>query len=224
MNASFVLNRSPWLVAVVGLWSAVSFGVADAQAIRAVFEKPLIVGASVSADFKTESPGKRLSRRYTTDPKIRTVAEGGVPGVVLEPRITDDTVSDRTIVIGIDLLFWDSTRRSADPSLDALHRVMEKVARYHLPIVLGNVPSILGPLQFSRTALNDEIVKVCRAYDRCHLFDADGLFQRIQREGGLTIAGRKYTPRELQPDGLHLSPVAAEHLADLILQTLISEN
>ncbi|RYZ79224.1 MAG: hypothetical protein EOP06_27585, partial [Proteobacteria bacterium] len=33
--------------------------------IKAALQKPLIIGASVSGDYLTESPGKRLALRYT---------------------------------------------------------------------------------------------------------------------------------------------------------------
>jgi hypothetical protein len=191
----------------------------DEAALKDLFHKPLIVGASVSNDVGTESPGRRLALRYTEADKIQKVAVSGATGVTVEPGITELVLRDRTVVIGIDLFFWDSTRRSSEPSAEALNRLMERVSKLGIPIVLGNIPALLGPVQLTRNPLNRKITEACKAYSKCHLFDLEAIYAKLLREGGITIGEKFYAIRELVPDGLHLSPVAADYLAAKILET-----
>lgn len=74
-----------------------------------VLEKPLITGASVSADWSTSSPGKTLALRYTEKSKIKTIAFGGRPGRDVIREIKPRDVEGRSIIMAVDFLFWDST-------------------------------------------------------------------------------------------------------------------
>jgi hypothetical protein len=183
------------------------------------FYKPLITGASVSADYSTTSPGKRLALRYTPPENIRTIAHPGTPGRLTQAEVTDAVLADRTIVIALDLFFWDSTlpSSSAIPSLESF---FARIARRRVPLVIGNVPELLPARQPGREALNTRLRELCRATPGARLVDLEALHQKVLREGFIPHAGRRYTIRELVPDGLHLSAPASDYLADRLLEAL----
>jgi len=192
----------------------------EKPSIAELFKKPLITGASVSAGYGTASPGRRLSLRHTTEKNINTVAAGGTSGIDLEARLGEDVLEDRTVILAMDFFFWDSTLASSDKSEAAIDNLIAKAEKLGIPIVLGDIPELLPGRQPSRKTLNAKIEKACARYERCVVLKLDELARRVRREGGLEIKGRYYPFHELVPDGLHLSAVAADYLADFIQQQL----
>lgn len=185
-----------------------------------VLERPLITGASVSADWSTSSPGKTLALRYTEKSKIKTIAFGGRPGRDVIKEIRPEAVKDRSIIMAVDFLFWDSTLSEPAPSIKALTSLMTQARDQGIPIVLGEIPELLPGRQGQRAQLNQEIKAQCAAYSQCVLMPFDHLHQKILKDRYLEIKGRKYTMKELVPDGLHLSVPTSEYLADTMLALL----
>jgi hypothetical protein len=185
-----------------------------------LFHKPLITGASVSADYGTPSPGRRLSLRYSSAGNIKTIAKPGTMGRVIEPLISDEALGDRTIIIAMDFFFWDSTQANDELSREALQKLLAKIKAAKVPLVIGNIPQLLSGRQPSRASLNQAIEKACNEYEQCFLLRLDELHQQILRDGYLTLDGRNYSLRELVPDGLHLAERASEYLADKILEAI----
>lgn len=185
--------------------------------VEQILKKPIIIGASVSADWSSLSPGKKLARRYTKPSEIVTKAQGGRPGVRTLEVVKPADFKDRSIVIGVDLFFWDSTLPSIDQSLKSLDRLMKEVRQLQLPIVLGEIPELIPGRQPHRESLNKAIRKACSDYSRCYLMPFDRLHKQVLREGGIEMYGRKYTIQEIVPDGLHLIETAGNYLADVML-------
>lgn len=188
--------------------------------LEKLMAKPLIVGASVSADRATPSPGKRLALRYTTPSEIKTIAVGGMPSIKVLPSVKTKDLQDRSIVIGLDLFFWDSTLASPTASIQALGKLMEEAKGLKLPVVIGEVPELLPGMQPSRVAINQAIHKQCTSTKNCYVMKLDTLLKQVLSDGYLSVKGRKYTLPELVPDGLHLGPVAGEHLANRLAMLL----
>jgi hypothetical protein len=203
--------------------SVASSKIAEAD-LKKIFNKPLIIGASVSADYLAESPGKRLAKRYTKSSEIVTKAIGGRAGRDLLPTLAAKTFDDRSVVVGIDLFFWDSTFRDPKPSLAALDRLMTDVKKRNLPIVLGEIPGLLPSRQPQRAALNAAIHKACASYENCYVMPFDDLLSRIMKDWSLEIKGRKYSLLELVPDGLHMGDVAGDYLADMMKDVLLGKS
>jgi hypothetical protein len=111
----------------------------------------------------------------------------------------------RSIIIAVDFFFWDSTLPKIDPSINALESMISRASNLNLPIVLGEIPELLPGRQINRTRLNQEIATKCASYKQCFLMPFDQLHRQVLKEGFLEIKGRKYSKRELVPDGLHLS-------------------
>ena len=186
-----------------------------------LLKRPLIVGASVSADHKSQSPGKRLSLRYTSADQIVTIAHGGKPGKDVLASMPTSFLKDRTAVIAVDLFFWDSTLGSPTASIAALKKLVDQVKKQNLPIVLGEIPELLPGRQSQRSRLNSELQNACASYDKCRLMPFIDLHAKVMRDGFLMIGGKRYGLRELLPDGLHLSETASDYLADQMRDVLL---
>ncbi|MDQ3234402.1 MAG: hypothetical protein M3Q07_21570, partial [Pseudobdellovibrionaceae bacterium] len=55
---------------------------------------------------------------------------------------------------------------------------------------------------------------------QCFLMPFNQLHEQVSKDGYLEIKGRKYSLKELVPDGLHLSVPTSEYLADMMLALL----
>lgn len=188
--------------------------------IEKLFERPLILGASVSADWLAQSPGKKLALRYTELHQIKTIAFGGSPGLQVLKHLSEEDLSDRTIVIGVDLFFWDSTFPSPEASMKALKKLVDQTAELDIPLVLGEIPELIPERQPGLKSLNHALSKVSHAYPHCHLMLFNQLLHQILEEGHLHIKGRDYSIPDLVPDGLHLGEIAGEFLADRLLSAI----
>jgi hypothetical protein len=186
---------------------------------RELFARPLIAGASVSADWASLSPGKRLSYRYTDKPNVVTVARSGHPSLDVIPLLTDKVLSDRSIIVGFDLFFWDSVNENPQASIDGMKALVAKAKKRGIPVVFGDIPELLAGHQPGRAKLN-KALRELRANGHCVLVELDELHRDVMRHGGLKVNGRLYTLRELVPDGLHIGDVAGEFLADLVHKTI----
>jgi hypothetical protein len=208
------------MVAIFFQVSALSKNALSAE----LLQKPLITGASVSADWGTLSPGKTLALRYTEKSNIKTIAFGGQPGREVIKKIQPNDFKDRSIIIAVDFFFWDSTLPEISNSIQALESMMSQASNLNVPIVLGEIPELLPGRQINRTRLNQEIVAKCASYKQCFLMPFDQLHRQVLREGFLEIKGRRYSMGELVPDGLHLSQPTTEYLADIIFAILNNKN
>lgn len=97
--------------------------------------------------------------------------------------VSQTAVGDRTVVIALDFLFWDSVLPETKPSLKALDKLIELSRSRSIPLVLGDVPELLPGRQRSRAALNAAIRERCTIARGCHLLELNDLHRRIVRDG-----------------------------------------
>lgn len=185
-----------------------------------LFSKPLITGASISADWASLSPGKRLSQKLVSTADVKVVAQGGQTGASVLSRVTPSVLKDRSIVIGFDLFFWDSTRSSIDGSLKALKRLVAEAEALRIPVVIGDIPELIPGHQPSRKSLNEAIYRVCKSSQSCYVVPLDALYKQMLKDGFVEIKGQRYTFFDLVPDGLHIGSLAGDYLADLVYKTI----
>lgn len=204
------------LIKVVLIMSSLNAAWAKDISIKNVFQKPLILGASVSANYFTDSPGRTLALRHTDSKNILTIAKSGQAGRETLKEVNLSTLKDRTVIVGVDLFFWDSTKPDAKESIGALKRLMSQVEQKNIPIVLGEIPTLLPHMQPSIAPLNEAIREACKNYDKCHILPLNKILHQTLSDGYLTHRGKKYQLEELIPDGLHLVKPASEFLADKI--------
>lgn len=188
--------------------------------LKDALHKPLIIGASVSADYGSPSPGKKLALEFTPSHQIRTIAFSGRPGLQVLQHLKAQDLHDRTIVIGVDLFFWDSLIPLPQASLAALERLVNLSQERDIPLVLGNIPSLLPALQPSRLALNRAMEAACASYKKCMILPFDSYLQQLMREGSLPFENRRYGFRELLPDGLHVGPIGSAYLGQKLGELL----
>jgi hypothetical protein len=184
-----------------------------------VLARPLICGASVSADFASTSPGKRLALRYTSAESILTRAKGGRTGIETLASLSPADYEGRTSILAVDLFFWDSGLPEARSSVNSLRELAARAKQLGVPLLLGDVPELIPGWQPSRVALNEAVGQLSGAV---RVVPFDPMFQELRTTGGLMIAGRRRSWRELAPDGLHIGAEAAEFLS-LTLETLLAE-
>ena len=128
---------------------------------KQLLERPLITGASVSADYGTASPGKRAALRCTLPTKITTLAQAGTPGRVTALRLDQTALKGHSLIIAMDLFFWDSTLANPEESLKALESVIHRARSLDVPILLGDIPELLPGRQPAREMLNARIHALC---------------------------------------------------------------
>ena len=188
--------------------------------LKAVLQKPFITGASVSADFGTPSPGRRLALRYTKSVDIKTYARPGTPGVETLKKVSAADLKDRTSVLALDLFFWDSVQENPSASIAAMKKFIAEVQQLHIPLVIGEIPELLPGRQASRAKLNEAIQANCLKANQCFIMPFDQLHHQLMKDGYLEIKGKRMTLKSIVPDGLHLSEPASEFLADRLGDTL----
>lgn len=192
----------------------------DSQKAAQIFSKPLIIGASVSADYLSASPGKRLALRYAKPQDIHVIARHGRAGRDTVHLLHEKDVKERSVLIGMDLFFWDSTLDHPERSIKTLHHLVELVEKYRIPFILGDIPELLPGWQYSRKLIQDEIHRVCHQSPYCLLMPLEHVYKDVLREGGITYQNKQYELWDLVPDGLHIGDVAGNYLADIMLETL----
>lgn len=184
--------------------------------LEEIFKAPLIVGASVSADYQTQSPGKRLALRYTEEKNIHVMAQRGKPGKEVLQNLKMESLKDRTAIVGLDLFFWDSFNGSPMESLKAMEKLFKMAKSKNIPLVLGEVPELVPFYQKSVFAINDKMKELCQDYSSCKILPLNQILRKTLSDGFIVQGGKKYSIEALLPDGLHLATPASEYLADRV--------
>jgi hypothetical protein len=198
--------------------STVAEAKASAVEMKQILQRPLIVGASVSGDYLTSSPGKRLALRYTSSEHIKVMARNGKPAREVLKSVNESMMKDRTAIIGIDLFFWDSFGGNINESLSALEKLQKLSSKNKLPLVLGEVPELSPQFQPHAKTLNKKIHELCKLESLCRVLPLNSLLRKVLIEGHIEQNGTKYPLQSLLPDGLHIAEPASDYLADRILE------
>lgn len=194
-----------------------------AQALEpmALFQKPLIMGASISSEYtKVQSPGKKASLNFTAADQITVFAQPGRRGVDILAAATDDIYAGKSVMIGFDLFFWDSTNKLPNASAGALWLLMHKLWVNHVTVILADVPAMHPENQPGAALMNQEIHAACAAQPACILLPLDAMFRGAAEKGYIEYKGQRYTLQDFLPDGLHLSEIGSQAMADMILETV----
>lgn len=191
------------------------------EKLKTLLQRPLIIGASVSNDRGAQSPGKKLALHYTSLENIKLIARNGSGGFKILRGLEEAEISDRSVILALDLFFWDSTLKSSlDLSLEELGRLTRMAEKLNIPLVIGEVPDLLPGFQPARLHINDAIEDRCADERRCYMLSLDPLLRELRENGFLTFKGRRLTMKDLVPDGLHLSSVGSELLAEQLKELL----
>jgi hypothetical protein len=137
-------------------------------------------------------------------------------GAEVLKRVNEAALEGRTIVIAVDLFFWDSALPRPSASITALDHLLREVRERGIPLVLGEIPELLPGHQPGRNILNTAIRRAAAEYPACAVMPFERLFQQVMRDGYLEIRGKRYGLFDLVPDGLHLASFAGDFLADVL--------
>jgi hypothetical protein len=190
---------------------------------ESVLKNTLIVGASVSYGYDPVTHGTQpdpatiLATRFNDQSGIIKHAISGATSEKVLPEVTADDLAKASISIGVDLFFWDSllSGSACDSAVARVQSLAKTMQMKNAPWILGRVP----PLAFEQDCLksiNDAIDTACSQDHNCRLVDFEKVIHDIQAQNGMMIHGHFYSPSELQPDGLHLSAVASQWVADML--------
>lgn len=190
---------------------------------RALFQHPLIIGASVSSGFRAETPARKLARRFGTNDSVVSLAVPGASGAAQVQGLTDERLAQATVVVGVDLFFWD-TQRDCPAGLAAVDELFKRMK--DKPLIVANVPALHGPLVIGgsgsacRDQLNPKLAKSCREDSACVLLDLNGFYEKAAADGGVTVDGKRVAFQDLLSDGLHLSDAGSQLVAQAILDAV----
>ena len=192
-------------------------------AVHEIFARPLIIGASVSANLKTRGPADRVLGQLGLDSiKPERVAANGQTARELIDKLKERHFTNASVVLGIDMFFWDATLPSLKRSLEALERLSQLAQRGQAPVVLATIPSVTWwPLQYVRQELNLEIRALSAGNPQFLLLDIEVIIHAMQRAGGFRLNEAWYDLSQIAPDGLHVSSFASEYLAQRLLELFI---
>lgn len=183
----------------------------------------LVVGASISYGYDSVSggiqpdPSTILASRYQQQSGVIKRTAPGKNSAEILNLIQSSDMPKASITIGLDLFFWDSILQwgDCDAAVSRVKTVYTEVHGRHIPWVLGRIPD-LGFRQNCVASLNQKIDQLCSQDANCRLIDFPKIVNQMKRDRGIKLYGTFYTPKEIQPDGVHLSRVASEWIADLL--------
>ncbi len=97
-----------------------------------------------------------------------------------------------------------------------MQKLISQVKEINIPIVLGDVPSLLPQYQPYADTINKELQASCASYDKCFILPLHEIVHQTLKDGYIIQGGKKYLVQELIPDGLHIVKPASLYLADRI--------
>lgn len=176
----------------------------------------IVAGASVSADTGV-SPIAVLQQSQPIDRTIN-ISNQAVPGSMAlsqVPQLISKKPNSGSVVFAIDLFFWDGRNNGCPKSLEMLEDLFRWSKENNVTIVLGNLPD-----NSSCANQLNEAMQACNQMDSCRLVDLQRTARQIKQKGYYEVGATRFSPREIQPDGLHFSRIGAVLFAEEILKSM----
>lgn len=186
--------------------SLLSFALRTQAQDSCLFDRPLIIGASVSAGYKANpgGPGMLMAKKLNLNAKGLILARNGATSMSMlrNHKIPNPAPS---IVIGLDLLFWDAGKGTCGEEFRLnLARFIELYKENGIPVILGKIPvgaqfptghAAIGSRPCARI-INEFLENICRIDKNCLVYDSKECW------GGLKPGD---DPRAMFVDSLHTS-------------------
>lgn len=147
---------------------------------KILFSRPLILGASISAGYKTQDggPGTILARLINPAAQITNLAFNGATSVQSTTQV-DFNSYNPSIVLGFDLFFWDAARGQVGPKFEAnTRRFFKFFHERKIPMIIGKLPIIdlpFGPqaeiIKESAKKVNSLLEEICTLENNTLLYD-----------------------------------------------------
>ncbi len=184
------------------------------EEVSEIFRRPLIIGASMSANHNgVSNPAQKLAEKIVSTPDIKSKSRGGSRSTEIIAQLDDEAIKDRSIIVGLDLFFWDSTDATCTTAQTQMTTLVDLAKNSNIPLVIAKVPRLNSVLrQPCRNSINENIEQYCSADKRCYILNLEEIYQEISKAGGTEVLGVFRKAQELLPDGLHVSDIGSEML------------
>lgn len=196
---------------------------APAAGSRGLFDRVVIVGASVSANQRAPSPGLLLARHMSVpETRIFTFAEGGAPSARHLGFLDNIARLRPSLIVALDLFYHDF-KASLFLSASRKRYLRDYVARLHATgavVVLGNLP---GLVLLRHEHVNHYLDELAAEFPNLVLLDVRHLIEGLEPAGMLVRdGGRELTlgKQDLFADRVHPNLLGSTLVANHILERL----
>lgn len=196
---------------------------APAAARTGLFERVVILGASVSAGEKAPSPGLLLARHIGTPAAhIYTFAHGGSPSSRHLHSLDAVAAANPTLIVAVDLFYHDFAF-SLFLSEGKKRYIRDYIARLHATgavVVVGNIPSLV---LLRHEHVNEYLDELAAGFPRLVLLDVRHLIEGLDPPGMhvRTARGEVTLQREdVFADRVHPNLLGSVLVANHILERL----
>ncbi|MES2526726.1 MAG: SGNH/GDSL hydrolase family protein [Bdellovibrionota bacterium] len=182
-----------------------------------LFSQPLVLGASISAGYGTRDGGLGavLAKTINPDAKIINKAISGATSVQSTSHL-DFGKFDPSVVLGLDLFFWDAAREKTGKKFEEnTKKLFDAFAEKQIPMIVGRVPVINLPfiggrakdLIESANKVNGYLEKMVLTHKNALLYDP------VPCIFSMGFGSRKYFI-----DGLHLNSEGNKYCAEFFIR------
>lgn len=219
------LRLQRYLVEIVNLKLALLQRVQQTVAAgrTSLFDRVVVLGASVSAEEKAPSPGRLLSRHMgTPGENLHVFARGGAESSELLGYLDNIERLRPTLIVALDLLYHDFkfslflTESRKEYLRDYIGRLHETGA----VLVLGNIPNLV---LLRHEHVNRYLETLAAEFPNLVLLDASRLIEELNEEGiPATVDGSPAVlgRHDLFADRVHLNTLGSAVLANIIREEL----
>jgi hypothetical protein len=201
------------------------FEAGGTAAAPGLFDRVVLLGASVSAGEKAPSPGWLLARHMgTPESAIHTFAEGGAPSSRHLGLLDNIAQLRPTLIIALDLFFHDfqASLFLTDSRRQQVHDYIRRLHDTGAVVLLGNIPNLV---LLRHEHVNRYLASLTEEFPRLLLMDVRSLFERAEK--GFPVAGcgeeTALHRSDLFADRLHPNLLGSTLMANLLWERLREE-
>lgn len=194
-----------------------------------LFSKPLLVGASITTGYGANSggPAALIAKTLSPGSEISNIARGGTPSVV---SLRNHQIPDihPSVVMGVDLFFWDAARKNCGEDFETKTKSFIKLYQdKKIPMILGKLPMGVkfptGYAVLNETDCTGKINKLleseCTPEKNCLLYDPMVCIDKLRKANPSEEKLKKYFV-----DDLHTSEEGNRYCADVFIAAKAYKN
>jgi hypothetical protein len=188
-----------------------------------LFDRVVVMGASVSSGEKAPSPGLLLARHMgVPENRITTFAEGGAESWVHFPYLDNVTRLQPTLIIALDLFYHDfkASLFLTESRKQYLHDYIKRLHDTGAVVVLGNVP---GLVMFRHEHVNRYLDTLQDDFPNLLLMDVRALIDNVSSEDGIALTAGGAPEVRLRKDDLFVDRIHPNETGNRVLANLILE-
>lgn len=187
---------------------------------KTLFERPLLLGASITRGFGTTDggPGNVIAKMINPDARVTNKSMSGHTSVE-STRQLDLLATRPSIVLAFDLFFWDANREEVGKEFEEnTRRLFKTFQDKKIPMIVGKVPvGVRFPDEVRRAGekkstqrVNALLTELCTVEKNCFLYDPKICLD--QMKGPLSPDGKPYFS-----DSMHTTNLGNQFCADIFV-------